>query len=184
MHKLRALTTILLLATLAACTVHQQKVAIRDARYGLATAGEVIGVVDLAVDNTWGSAPMEDTDAYCNEMKASLVLEQALQVVYAGADAVFMWELALKHYEVAEGKVARDAAWASVLNSQSEWFLMASTIVGVLDALRATLELYGLVLPGKALQVWAAISWLAAHPAGATHEWDWSSLEGSVCAGQ
>lgn len=183
MKKLNVITLILLVLAMAACSVRAQRVAIKDARFGLLAVGQTIDTLDQIADETWGSKPMEDTEAYCAGMKAALVLEQMLHLVYAGADAVFVWELSVEKWAQTKGGPHEDVAWSEVLSSQVDWYQLSVHIIGMLDQLRVFFEELGLKLPPSVMKVWGALPWVSGS-ATVPAAWDWSSLKDSVCADQ
>lgn len=159
------------------CGVHDQRAAIRDARYGLLAAGEAVKVVDGVVADGWCQADPHDTESYCKCKRTALVLEQAVLALEDGALAVRTWELALMRYEGHKD----DKGWASVLNSAGDWLTIASQIVGIADGIKSTLELYGIKLPAAAAAVWSFIAAMSPYGPHAPHEFDWTSLKGTVC---
>lgn len=159
------------------CGVANQRTAIRDARYGLVAAGAVQDALDGAADTLWCQGDPANTDAYCSCKRAAIVLEQSRIAIEGGALAVKEWETALVIYEASK----TDVGWALVTGNQAAWIALASQLVGILEGVRASLDLWGIKLPKSVAGVWQFIVALSPYGKTETPEWDWSSLNGTVC---
>ena len=173
----RLVGIVILAAALAACGPAGQHRAINDARYGILAAGAAIDAMDQAADAAWCHGDPADTDAYCKCKRAALIIAQGILAVEGAAGAVAEWETALVLYEARKS----DVGWMLVTDHAAEWFSLAGHLIAVADAVRATLEMYGVKLPGPAAAAWKYIAALSPDGAHDPVEWDWTSLQGGVC---
>jgi hypothetical protein len=181
MRPCRFIVLLLSVALYSACGVHGQKRGINHARTMIAASGEAIDATDGALVKQYKDTPASDTKSYCIVRKSALILEQAKAVVYAAADSVRLWELALMHYQ-AEKKAGDDdrKAWKDVLSAQASWMAFATEIIGVIDAVIKTLSLYGVDLPPQVGYVWQFVENFGPRE-WSLPDWDWEDLKGSVC---
>jgi hypothetical protein len=169
-------------ALCVACGANSQRRAIQHARLSILGAGEAVEAVDKAVNDQYGNAPLIDKEAYCIFKRSSLILEQAKAAVFAAAEAVRVWEIALLNYQArkADKDPTVDAAWESVLDAKGTWLDMSIQIVGIVDAVIDSLGLYGVKMPSTLDYFWGLVSKLGPYH-GDPPSWDWSSLKNSVC---
>lgn len=164
------------------CGVHNQKKAINDARLGLAIAGEATHMADLAAVEYFEEFPAEDTKMYCKGEIVTLVLEEVVSVLQAGADSVKLWETSLGVYLAkrdAGGETKVD--WDLVLSSEAAWFQIAVDVVAVVDLAMREMEHAGQPVPSIIKYAWEFLYGMTGKPAREPYEMDWGDLKSGVC---
>jgi len=163
----KTITIILVALLVCACGVHNQQSAIKHARTSVAATDLLIEATDMIVEGSLEG---------CDQAKARVVLEQARMSNASNRDALDAWEAALTIYrgkkKDGEGK---DEAWTDVLNSQSEWFVIAESVAGIVSDIIASIKLWGAKLPAWLDYVLAFITGLDGEDVPEP-EYDWSSL--------
>jgi len=177
-HYMLALAAVLVMG----CGVHNQKKGINDARMALATMGMAVTAADEVVAKTYETAPPEDTDAYCKNKIASIILTQATLSLRGAAESVLLWEEALAVY-LARKDAGTDTAfdWDDVLSSEAEWLKLAGQSLAILAYVRPTLKLWlGEKFPDELDYAWRFVTGLSGVES-VDVEMDWDDLKGSVC---
>lgn len=182
---MRALTIIVAVLALgfAACGAHSQQEAIKDARLGIAIAGEATKAANLAATEHFKTFPASDTEHYCKGEVCSLVFEEVQSLLLAGADAVKLWETSLAVY-LAKKDAGTDtkADWDTILSSEAAWIQIAGDAIAALDFVMRELEHAGVKLPAVVAYAWRFLYGLTGRDERPPFDMDWSKIASGVCA--